>query len=148
MKSRVSILIHRTLAEVFPFVANFENQSQWQSATIRNTQLTPGPMCVGAQCRHVGKWLGRNYESVGEVIEYEPDRQWGYKSLSGPYDLVMHYRFEPVGDDTRLTMDVEGDTKGFFGFFKFAEPLVARAGEKLLNDDLARLKKVLESKKT
>ncbi len=145
MKSRVSILIHRPLTDVFRFVANFENQSQWQKATIRNTQLTPGPMGVGVQGRHVGKWLGRNYESVGEVIEYEPGRQWGYKSLSGPYDLVMHYHFESVENGTRLTMDVEGDTKGFFGFFKFAEPLVARAGENLLNDDLARLKKVLES---
>lgn len=82
----------------------------------------------------------------GEVIEYAPDRQWGYKSVSGSYDLVMHYRFEPVEKSTRLTMDVKGDPKGFFGFFKFAELLVARAGEKLLNDDLARLKKVLESR--
>lgn len=146
MKSQVNTLIHRPLADVFRFVANFENQSQWQTATIRNTQTTPGPMRVGAQGRHVGKWLGRNYESLGEVIEYEPDRRWGYKSISGPYDLVMHYRFEPEGDGTRLTMDVEGDTKGFFGFFKFMEPLVARAGAKLLKDDLTRLKKVLESK--
>lgn len=131
MKSRVGIVIHRPLADVFRFVAKFENQSQWQSATIRNTQLTPGPMRVGVQNRHVGKWLGRNYESVGEVIEYEPNRRWGYKSLSGPYDLVMHYHFESVDNGARLTMDVEGDTKGFFGFFKFVEPLVARAGEKL-----------------
>jgi hypothetical protein len=77
------------------------------------------------------------------VIEYDPDRLWGYKSLSGPYDLVMHYRFESVEAGTRLTMDVDADTKGFFGFFKFAEPLVARAGEKLSKAHLARLKKVL-----
>ncbi|MBX7237107.1 MAG: SRPBCC family protein [Caldilineales bacterium] len=147
MKSQVSTLIHRPLAEVFRFVANFENQSQWQAATIQNTQITPGPMRVGAQGRHVGKWLGRNYESIGEVVEYEPDREWGYKSVSGPYDLVMHYHFESVGDDTRLTMDVEGETKGFFGFFKFMEPLVARAGEKLLKDDLIRLKKVMENER-
>lgn len=148
MKYRVSILIHRPLSDVFQFVANVENQSEWQAATIHNTQVSPGAMQVGTQMRHTGRWLGRNYQSTGEVIEYEPNQKWGYKSVAGPYDLVMHYLFEPVGDDTRLTMDVEGDAKGFFGYFKFAEPLVARAGERLLNDDLARLKIVLESAET
>lgn len=112
---------------------------------MHNTQLTPGPMQVGTQGRHTGKWLGRSYESVGEVIEYEPNSKWGYKSLSGPYDLAMRYRFEPVKNGTRLTMDAEGDTKGFFGFFKFAEPLVMRAAKKMMNDDLLRLKQILET---
>lgn len=144
MVSQVSTLIHRPIEQVFSFVVNFENQAKWQAATVRNAQTTPGPMCIGAQCLHVGKWLGRSYESVGEVIEYQQNRKWGYKSVSGPYDLVMHYRFEVVGDHTRLTMNAEGDTKGFFTFFRFAEPLIAPLANKLLRDDLARLKQVLE----
>ena len=139
MVSNVSTLIQRSLDEVIQFVAQVENQSKWQAATVHNTQVTPGPMRVGVQMRHTGKWLGRSYESVAEVIEYEPNRRWGYKSVSGPYDLVMHYHFEPAEAGTRLTMDVEADTKGFFGFFMFAEPLVRRAGEKLLRDDPARV---------
>ena len=114
MKSRVSILIHRPITDIFQFVANVENQSKWQAATVKNTQITPGAMRVGAQMRHTGSWLGRNYESIAEVIEYEPDRLWGYKSLSGPYDLVLHYHFESVENGTRLTVDAEGDPKGFF----------------------------------
>lgn len=145
MHYQVSTFISRPLTDVFQFTTNVENQSKWQAATVRNTQITPGAMGVGTQMRHTGKWLGRKYESVAEVIEYEPNRHWGYKSLSGPYDLVMHYHFEPVGDRTRLMMDVEGDTKGFFGFFKFLEPLVGRAAGNLLNNDLTRLKNVLES---
>jgi hypothetical protein len=145
MHYEVSTFISRPLTDVFQFTTNVENQSKWQAATVCTTQLTPGSMGVGTQMRHTGKWLGRNYESIGEVVEYEPNVQWGYKSLSGPYDLVMHYRFEPVEDGTRLTMDVEGDAKGFFGFSKFVEPLVGRMAEKTLNDDLTRLKSVLES---
>ena len=130
---------------MFDFVTHVENQSKWQGSTVRNTQLTPGPMRVGMHMQHVGKWLGRHYESIGEVIEYETGHLWGYKSVSGPYDLTMHYRFEPAGNDTRLSMDVQGDAKGFFGFFKFAEPLVTRTAEKTLNDDLATLKRLLEA---
>ena len=148
MRYEVSTTINRPLADVFQFVSNVENQSRWQAATVRNTQLTPGPLRVGTQMRHTGKWLGRNYESTAEVIEYEPNRKWGYRSVAGPYDLVMHYHFEPIENGTRLTMDVQGDAKGFFGFFKFVEPLVGRAAEKTLNDDLARLKTVLESEIT
>lgn len=100
MTYQVSTLIHRPLEEVFRFVTQVENQAKWQAATVENTQLTPGLMRVGAQMRHSGKWLGRTHQSVGQVEEYEPNQRWAYKSVSGPYDLAMHYRFEAVGEDT------------------------------------------------
>lgn len=34
-------------------------------------------------------------------------------------------------------MVAEGDTRDFFGFFRFAEPLIAPLARKLLSDDLA-----------
>src|SRR5213594_4026929 len=111
----LSTLINRPLDEVFQFVTRFENQNQWQAATLQNNQVEPGVMRLGVHGRHIGKWLGRTYGSTAEVIAYEPSRLWGYQSISGPYDLRMLYHFEPVEGGTRLRMDIEGDTKGFFG---------------------------------
>ena len=145
MKSRVSTLIHRPLDEVFRFVANLEKLSGWQGSTAQMTQLTPGPMQVGVQLRRIAQGPGGRFESTGEVIEYEPNRQWGYKTTSSAYDWVMRFHLEPVGDDTRLTLEVGGDAKGFFALFNLVGPLVVWATEKGLKDDLARLKNVLES---
>lgn len=145
MKYEVSTNITRPLTDVFQFVTRFENQNRWQAATVRNNQITPGAMRVGVQGRHVGRWLGRSYESIAEVIEFEPQSLWGYRSVSGPYDLAMHYRFEPVEDGTRLSMTAEADAKGFFGIGKLTEPLVGILAKRLLQGDLERLKRVLET---
>jgi len=145
MKYNVGITINKPLADVFQFVTRAENESKWQAATVDNQQLTPGPMGVGVTMRHTGKWLGRKYQSEGRVTAYEPNHTWAYESVSGPFDLAMHFRFDPAETGTRLTMEVEGDAKGFFGFFKWAEPLMASAARRMLEDDLVRLKRVLES---
>lgn len=44
LRYRVSTLIERPINDVFHFVACFENQSQWQAATVQNDQITPGAM--------------------------------------------------------------------------------------------------------
>jgi hypothetical protein len=137
--------INRPLGEVFQFVTRFENQCQWQAATLQNDQLEPGVMRVGLHGKHRGQWLGRTYESTAEVIAYEPQRLWGYQSVSGPYDLKMLYRFEPIEGGTRLNMDIEGDTKGFFGLGKITEPVVRFMAKRLTQRDLSRLKNVLEA---
>lgn len=148
MISRISTHIHRPLSQVFQFVTRAENQSKWQAATVKNTQITPGEMRVGVQMRHTGKWLGRKYESIAQVIEYEPNRAWGYKSVSGPYDLVMRYRFETVKDGMRLAMEIEGNTKGFFGLGTLTEPLVGFFAHRMVQSDLVRLKQILEGDET
>ena len=144
MEYQVSTVINRPLDEVFRFVTNVENQPRWQAASIENHLLTPGPMAVGAQIQHIGKWLGRRYESIGQVVEFEPDRRWAYKSLSGPYQLEMRYRFEPTAAGTRLTLTAEG---GDLGFFRLPGPLLRFFAQRVLQADLDRLKRVLEGGK-
>jgi len=138
----ISTVISRPLPDVFQFVSNVENQPKWQAASVENRQLTPGPMAVGAQIQHVGKWLGRRYESLGQVVEFELDSRWAYKSLSGPYQLEMRYRFEPAAAGTRLTLTVVG---GDQGFFRLPAPLLRFFAQRVLQADLNRLKRLLGS---
>ncbi len=142
MQYEVSTLINRPLGEVFQFVTNVENQPKWQAASLENHQLTPGPMAAGARIQHLGKWLGRRYESIGQVTAFEPNSQWAYKSLTGPYQLEMRYRFETATDGTRLTLLAIG---GDMGFFRLPAPLLRFFARRVLQGDLDRLKKVLEA---
>ena len=141
MQYEVSTLINRPIADVFQFVTNVTNQPKWQASSVENTQLTPGPMAVGVTIQHVGKWLGRRYVGTGQVTEFEPDKQWGYKTLGGPYQLEMHYRFEPAPSGTRLKMLVDGEDSGFF---RLPAPLLRFFAQRVLQGDLDRLKRVLE----
>ena len=141
MQYEVSTLINRPLVEVFQFVTNVTNQPKWQSSAVENTQLTPGPMAVGVTIQHVGKWLGRRYVGTGQVTEFEPNSRWAYKTLDGPYQLEMHYHFEPAPSGTRLTMVADGEDSGFF---RLPAPLLRFFAQRVLQGDLDRLKKVLE----
>jgi hypothetical protein len=142
MHYEISTVISRPLPDVFQFVTNVESQPKWQAASVENRQLTSGPMAVGAQIQHVGKWLGRRYESLGQVVEFELDSRWAYKSLSGPYKLEMRYRFEPAAAGTRLTLTAGG---GDLGFFRLPAPLLRFFAQRVLQADLNRLKRVLET---
>jgi len=142
MRYEVSTLINRPLADVFQFVTNVENQPKWQSSSLENTQLTPGPMAAGVTTQHVGKWLGRRYVSKGLVTAFEQNSRWAYKSLDGPYQLEMRYHFEAKPNGTLLTLVADGEDAGFF---RLPAPLLRFFAQRVLQGDLDRLKQVMET---
>jgi hypothetical protein len=57
--------------------------------------------------------------------------------------MMVHVHYAPVDSDgTVLTFVLEGEPGGFF---KFAEPLVARQAERQFKGDLETLKDLLEA---
>jgi uncharacterized protein YndB with AHSA1/START domain len=141
-KIEASIVISRPVEEVFAYLANPENDSQWQSAVVESGFLGEGPMAVGAKTREVRKFMGQRMESEAEITAYEPNAKIAFKSTSGPVQYEIRSSFEPVDGGTKLTIVAEADTGGFF---KLAEGLVVRQFEKELRADLARLKDILEA---
>lgn len=142
MKYEVSTLIVCPVSDVFQYVTHFENNPQWQASAVENKQITPGPMGVGTEIQHVGKWLGRRFQGTARVTEFEPNRRWAYQSLDGPFQLELHCSFEEAPGGTRLTMFVDGDDKGFF---KMAGPILSGMAKRMQQEDLKRLKQVLET---
>jgi hypothetical protein len=56
----------------------------------------------------VHKVLGRRVESVTEVIEFEPDRRFAVRVVSGPAPVDGRWTLEPEDDGTRLQFTAEG----------------------------------------
>ncbi len=137
-----SVVINRPVEEVFAFVSPGENWSQWASELVETTKTSEGPLDVGTTYVHVAQMLGRRIENGYEVTEYEPNRKVSMKATSGsvPADVAM--AFEPVEGGTRFALSVEAEIAGFF---KLAEPLVARSMSRQQDANLANLKDLLES---
>jgi hypothetical protein len=55
--------------------------------------------------------------------------------------MRVTYSFDAVGDGTRVTNRVQGDTGGFY---RLAGPLMKQAVKRSLTRDLATLKRLLE----
>ncbi|NIO67847.1 MAG: hypothetical protein GTN71_01985, partial [Anaerolineae bacterium] len=137
-----SVVIDRPIDEVFEFVSNPDNDSQWQSGVLESSQTSEGPMGVGATSREVRQFLGRRIESTVEITEYEPNKKIGFKSTSGPIPFKATYIFEPVEGGTELSAVGEAEPGGFF---KMAEPIAMRMFEREMKGNFANLKDILEA---
>jgi len=137
-----SVVIRRPSEQVFDFLANPVNDPQWSSASIEMRQTSEGPVGVGATFKQVGRFLGRRLEFALEVTAYEPNRRFGMKVTAGPIKFAGMRVLETVPDGTRVTFTGGGPSGGFF---RIAEPLLARLAEGQLTADLAALKEVLEA---
>ena len=136
-----SIVINRPVEEVFAYLTDVTNWSRWNEAVGNVVQTPPGPMGLGTTLRGAGEVMGRIMQYSGEILEYDPNKKVVQKMRVGPADIQASWLFEPVEGGTRLTLRSEADTSGPF---KVAGPLIDRMVKKQLEENLARLKAVLE----
>jgi uncharacterized membrane protein len=137
-----SIVINRPVEEVFAFVAPGENWSLWATELVEAKKTSEGPLDVGTTYTHVAQMLGRRIENGYEVTEYEPNKKVSMKSTSGPIPAEPSLTFESVEGGTKLDLTVEAEIAGFF---KLAEPVVARMMGRQQDANFANLKDLLES---
>ncbi len=143
IKIENSVVINRPVDEVFEFLANSENDPQWQSGAQEVMKTSEGPIGVGTTFTTVSRLLGRRLESTVEYTAYEPNKRLAGKATSGPIPFQFETTFEPAAEGgTKVTNSGEGDAGGFF---KLAEPLVARMLRRQFDTNSANLKDLLEA---
>jgi Polyketide cyclase / dehydrase and lipid transport len=134
--------IYRSLTQVFSFVTTPENDFQWQYGTLASTQLSKGEMGIGTLFRTIGHFMGRRVESTYEVTQFEPNKKFGFKSLSGPMHSHTLYTFEVINGSTRMNIATQASPGDLF---KTADVIVEKRVKKQYRENLAILKDVLEA---
>ena len=135
-----SVDVNRPPSEVFAYITDADRLPEWQSGAVE--AQWQGEKARGAHIREVRKFLGRRMETELEVTEYEPDRRFGLRAVSGPVPFSVTQVLEPRDGGTRLSFIGEGEPGGFF---KLAEPIVARVAERQFKNDFETMKDILES---
>jgi uncharacterized protein YndB with AHSA1/START domain len=138
-----SIDVDRPPSEVFAYLTDAERLPQWQSSAVE--AHWEGEKTRGGRVKEVRKFLGRRMESELEVTEYEADRRFSLKVVSGPVPFSVQHTLEARNGGTRVTFVGEGEPGGFF---KLAEPIVSRTAERQFKSDFETLKDVLEARAT
>ena len=137
----LGVLIDRPVKDVFAFVANPNNMSRWNSAVVSLQQVTPGAVGVGTKFKSVGEMMGRRIEGEVQVTAYEPDSKTGFQMNAGPVQVTVTIAFKPVGTGTKVSLNAQGNPGGLF---KLAEPIMAGRVKSMMEENLSRLKSVLE----
>ena len=136
--------IYRSLKQVFSFVTTPENDFQWQYGTLASTQISQGEMGVGSLFRTIGHFMGRRIESVYEVSEFESNKKFGFKSLSGPMHSHTLYTFEVIDGSTRMNIATQANPGDLF---KTADVIVEKKVKKQYRENLDILRDVLEARR-
>jgi hypothetical protein len=109
---------------------------------MREARFTSeGPLQLGSTYEQVASFLGRPVLSSFEVIAYEPGQMVKATSTSSSFPITFTRMVQAEGEGTRVSAVIEGDASGFF---KLAEPLLARFVQRSVDSDYANLKRILE----
>src|SRR5574339_861981 len=106
--------IYRPLKQVFAFVARPENDFQWQYGTLASTQMSNGELGMGTLFRAVGNLIGERIEAMYMITVFDSNKQYGFKSVSGPVDSYTLYTFEISEGGTRVNLSMETNPRDLF----------------------------------
>ena len=130
-----TITIARPVSEVFAFLANAENDTQWRGGVIEMTR-TSG-QGVGTTYRQIVAGPGgRRIDADVEITEFVPDQRIAFRTTKGSYDVQAR------DGGTMVTFRLAA-TLG--GVKKLMAPMVAKTMKSEVAA-LAQLKRVLESR--
>jgi len=134
-------LIYRPIKQVFDFISIPENDFQWQYGTLKSAQISEGGTSVGTFFRSIGHFMGRRIEGTFEVTEYEPNKKYGFKSLSGPLHSQTLYTFELAGGATQVNISTQASATNVF---ESNDGILEKRMRKQLKENLTLLKDILE----
>ena len=140
----MSTMIDRPVEDVFDFMSAPENNFQWQYGTLATASLSEGVSSIGTFFRSIGHSMGQRNLSTFEVTEYEPNRKYAFRSLSGPFRLQTAYTFAIADNScTKINISIQADV---VDFVPMDEDILEKKMRKQLEENLAGLKKLLEAR--
>ena len=137
-----STFIQQPINRVFDFISKPENDFQWQYETLSSSQTSEGVISVGSSFRSTGHLMGNRIQSTFEVTEYEPNKRYGFKSLSGPLQSITSYSLDISKRYTQVKISTQANV---VNKLDFNENILEKKMKRQIKENLAMLKNILES---
>lgn len=143
MQVKSSIEINRAAADVFDYVADMSNNTEWQNGQVRCTWTSEPPLRVGSTYDQEARFLGKSILSTFTVTEYESGSHIRIVSTGGTMDIDVTRTVEPI-TDSRCTVSavIRGTPPGPMRILGPLLPTIVRSS---VNKDYQRLKALLEA---
>ena len=138
------IVIRRPRGQVADYSANPDNAPMWY-VNIKEVQWKSSPtLALGSRIAFVATFLGRRLAYTYEIIDLQPGKRLVMSTKEGPFPMETTYTWEDTADgSTRMTLRNRGSPSGFS---KLLAPLMASSMRRANQQDLTKLKEILESR--
>ena len=135
-------VIEAPVTDVFVRMSRVETLPDWLVGCIEAWPVSDDPYQVGGRVAHIDEVMGQRFEAHYEVVEWETDRSFIFKTLSGgPFDGLSELTFSPEGPATRVGIKIKGELRGAFRFGEWAARKVA---QKQLAESVRNAKRLIE----
>jgi carbon monoxide dehydrogenase subunit G len=137
-----STFINRPQQEVWDYISNPANSTQWHHGTESAEWTSEGEPGVGSTIGEVGKFMGLKVKASSKIVVWNPPNELSRKSVGGKMPFVGTIKLEPKENGTQLTLSGTAEFPGFL--MRLFEGLVSKNAEKQTSAHLVALKSLLE----
>lgn len=139
-----SIIINRSVEDVFDFVAYSEQDRHWQKTLVESEKLNDSSIQVGTQYRHVYRFLGNNFNLTATITELVPSQKYILKH-EGTTNSLDSYTFESLGEQTKITYTYQSEEEMSHLFGTISLFFVKQTYKRVIKSTLENLKTLLEA---
>ena len=134
--------IARSPEDVFAYISDVSRQPEWQEDLLSAMVESDGPLASGSRIVHQRKIGSRTIEIKSEITTFEPPRVMGFRATEGPIRAAGSQTVEPVGDGSRVRLEMEMTGHGMG---KLMLPMARKQAARQVAASHEKLKRILES---
>ena len=95
--AELTIAVDRPPEDVFAYLADVSNVTEWQSGVHSAEIEGGGAATVGARIVESRTLLGKEMTTTLEIVDFDPPRLFTLRALDGPVLLTIRHELEPSG---------------------------------------------------
>jgi hypothetical protein len=134
------VLINRPVFQVFSYVGDFNNESDWRD--VQNVGITSGnPIRAGSMVAMTRRIMGRKGFVNSDVTDFERNKRIELKGSYWGFPFISTMTFEHRGQQTNVRESLDIRTRWMFWFGFFFNLTLKR----VLRRELDSLKQLLDS---
>lgn len=138
---RTTIDVSRPPGEVFDYLSDLRNATEWDRTITRVTKLSEGPPSQGTTYRLESRFMGRDVQLRYATTAYHRPQRIVFDGENDAARSMDEITIEPAGDGTRVTYDARLRMRGLR---LLADPLVQIAFRRIGDHAVEGLQRRLE----
>jgi len=146
MRGSADIKVKKPIEEVWRFISDMGNTSQWIDGVSGIEPTSEGDIATGATFTSNYRFDGKSHKVSYLLTEFEPPHRFSFRISGGPHSSLNELELISNGDSTKVKhlLELDIDSRNLGAVSIGLGPMVRLAIMFRLRKDLKKLKKHLE----
>ena len=147
MRGSANIKVNKPIEEVWRFISDLGNSSQWLDGVSGVEPTSEGEIAPGATFTSEYRFDGKSHQVSYVLTAFEPPHRISYRVLGGPHPALNELELKSTGDSTKVNhlMEMDVNQQSIGAVFLGLGPIVRLTIMFKLRKDLKKLKARLEA---